>query len=88
VDLSDIVQISLQSGLENCQSSEKFFWAQYVGRCAKTTHDARADQNQSEANADHLSLEVRRELFGGAQIERRPRGASRAALAPTFVSGQ
>ena len=39
-------------------------------------------------NAVHLSLEARRELFGGAQIERRPRGASRAALAPTFVSGQ
>jgi hypothetical protein len=28
------------------------------------------------------------EPFGGREIERRPRGASRAALAPTFVSGQ
>ena len=28
------------------------------------------------------------EFWGDAQIERRPRGASRAALAPTFVSGQ
>ncbi|MNN48871.1 hypothetical protein D3C81_1633710 [compost metagenome] len=27
-------------------------------------------------------------FFGGAQTERRPRGASRAKLAPTFVSGQ
>jgi len=27
-------------------------------------------------------------IFSGAQIERRPRGASRAKLAPTFVSGQ
>ena len=31
---------------------------------------------------------VRREIFSACQIERRPRGASRAALAPTFVSGQ
>jgi hypothetical protein len=28
------------------------------------------------------------EMFGAYEIERRPRGASRAALAPTFVSGQ
>ncbi|WP_232786949.1 hypothetical protein, partial [Pseudomonas monteilii] len=27
-------------------------------------------------------------MLGVAEIERRPRGASRAALAPTFVSGQ
>jgi hypothetical protein len=27
-------------------------------------------------------------MFGGREIERRPRGASRATLAPTFVSGQ
>jgi hypothetical protein len=31
---------------------------------------------------------VRHEVFGACQIERRPRGASRAALAPTFVTGQ
>jgi hypothetical protein len=31
---------------------------------------------------------VQFEPFGGCEIERRPRGASRAALAPTFVSGQ
>ncbi len=29
-----------------------------------------------------------RDIFVACQIERRPRGASRAALAPTFVSGQ
>ena len=28
------------------------------------------------------------EVFGVFEIERRPRGASRATLAPTFVSGQ
>jgi hypothetical protein len=27
-------------------------------------------------------------FFRGAKIERRPRGASRAKLAPTFISGQ
>ena len=27
-------------------------------------------------------------IFSACEIERRPRGASRAALAPTFVSGQ
>jgi len=27
-------------------------------------------------------------MFGACEIERRPRGASRAKLAPTFVSGQ
>jgi len=31
---------------------------------------------------------VRLGYEGGANLERRPRGASRAALAPTFVSGQ
>ncbi|SUD79022.1 Uncharacterised protein [Pseudomonas putida] len=29
-----------------------------------------------------------RSTFSACEIERRPRGASRAALAPTFVSGQ
>ena len=29
-----------------------------------------------------------RSIFSACEIERRPRGASRAALAPTFVSGQ
>ncbi|HDS1766787.1 hypothetical protein NPS42_15675 [Pseudomonas putida] len=33
-------------------------------------------------------LGVRLEVFGLCEIERRPRGASRATLAPTFVSGQ
>jgi len=28
------------------------------------------------------------QLFSACAIERRPRGASRAALAPTFISGQ
>ena len=31
---------------------------------------------------------VRRGMCSADEIERRPRGASRAALAPTFVSGQ
>uniref|UniRef100_UPI002B253951 hypothetical protein n=1 Tax=Pseudomonas putida TaxID=303 RepID=UPI002B253951 len=31
---------------------------------------------------------ARRNTFSACEIERRPRGASRAALAPTFVSGQ
>ncbi|WP_336874530.1 hypothetical protein, partial [Pseudomonas juntendi] len=29
-----------------------------------------------------------RSIFSACEVERRPRGASRAALAPTFVSGQ
>jgi len=37
---------------------------------------------------DCVGVGAWRGIFWGFEIERRPRGASRATLAPTFVSGQ